>query len=117
MNQEEYLKLIAQIFDSQGFKIEMINMSYDPGIDFVAYNRNLKIAVKVRWQEKDKSGHVEILLTYAGKALFDCDEAYFITSGNITNEAREIVPKLKVKVMENFLPDNTLAQQDKKQDK
>ncbi len=90
-------------FLNQGFEIKHIGKSYDKGVDFIAFDNEIRIAVQVKMYESRVVRYQEIMYLFAGQKLYDCDKSVLITTNKIDSEAKKVAEKLSVDYYENYV--------------
>ncbi|WP_281885718.1 restriction endonuclease [Paenibacillus sp. YYML68] len=86
---------MASVFQRQGYIVSGTKASGDDGIDLIIETHGRRIGV----QCKRYSGNVSVSAVqevYAGKGMYDCDEALVVTNSYYTHPARRMADKLGV---------------------
>ncbi|WP_201009049.1 restriction endonuclease [Paenibacillus glycanilyticus] len=91
----EFEDYLAVLFQNDGYRVSRTPASGDDGVDLVIERNNLRVAV----QCKRYSGNVSVSAiqeVYAGKDMYDCDEALVVTNSYFTAPAIKMAEKLNV---------------------
>ena len=92
---EEYLE---NIFQQKGYEVETTPATGDYGADLILVKNNQRIAV----QAKCYTGSVgvgAVQEALAGKAFYHCDDAWVVTTGNYTMNAKQLAKKANVHLL------------------
>ncbi len=103
MTPTEFEIAVETDFLNQGFEINHVGKSYDKGVDFIAFDNEIKIAVQVKMYESRVVRYQEFMYLFAGQKLYDCDKSVLITTNKIDNEAKKVAVKLGVDYYENYV--------------
>ena len=107
MTPQEFEIAVATDFANQGFEINHIGKSYYKGVDFIAFDDETRIAVKVKMYESRVLRYQEFMYLYAGQKLYDFNKSLLVTVNTSDKEAKEVAKKLNVDFIENYSLDKT----------
>lgn len=102
MNPIQFEHLVALDYESKGYSTEMTPKSYDYGVDFIAFNRQERIAVQVKMYENRNVNYKDVMYLFAGKELYDCNSGHLITAGVCDSKAIQVAEKLGIFIRENY---------------
>jgi len=103
MNPHEFEIAVETDFLNQGFEINHVGKSYDKGVDFIAFDNEMRIAVQVKMYESRVVRYQEFMYLFAGQKLYDCDKSVLITTNKIDSEAKKVAEKLGVDYYEKYV--------------
>ena len=103
MTPHEFEIAVETGFLNQGFEIKHVGKSYDKGVDFIAFDNEIRIAVQVKMYESRVVRYQEFMYLFAGQKLYDCDKSVLITTNKIDSEAKKVAEKLGVDYYENYV--------------
>jgi hypothetical protein len=103
MTPHEFEIAVETDFLNQGFEIKHVGKSYDKGVDFIAFDNEIRIAVQVKMYESRVVRYQEFMYLFAGQKLYDCDKSVLITTNKIDSEAKKVAEKLGVDYDENYV--------------
>jgi hypothetical protein len=114
---EEYEQSIAEHYRKHGYVVNLTKKSYDYGVDVIARKDSEAIAIQAKMYHEGarQTSYKDIMYLFAGKSLYDCSEAILITSGTVKDEAKDVAIKLNVKVIENWMPSDSIKVDTKKE--
>jgi len=97
------------MFTLMGHRVEYLGVTGDQGVDLIAINEDVRIAVKVEKYDLDNQvGVSTIQEVYAGKTIHDCQDAQVITTSTFTKAALEMAEKLRIKCQKGKAFENTV---------
>ncbi|WHZ04948.1 restriction endonuclease [Neobacillus sp. YX16] len=95
----QFENFIKNLLNKNGYENPQITKaSGDEGVDIIAYKNGKKIAIQCK-RYSGKISNSAIQQVYAGKAFYECQEAYVITNSYFTENAITLAKKLKVKLI------------------
>jgi len=103
MTPREFEIAVETDFLNQGFEINHVGKSYDKGVDFIAFDNEIRIAIQVKMYESRVVRYQEFMYLFAGQKLYDCDKSVLITTNKIDTEAKKVAKKLGVDYYENYV--------------
>ena len=104
-----FTRYVGNMFTLMGHKVEHLGITGDQGVDLIAINEGVRIAVQVKKYDLDNQvGVSTIQEVYAGKTIHDCQDAQVITTSTFTKAALEMAEKLQVKCQKGKAFENTV---------
>ena len=104
LNPLEFEKLIARIFQAEGWKTELTSPTGDQGIDIIARKRlpvPQKFVIQVKHYEESKVTPDEVQQYNSLKEQEpNTDQAVLITSSTYTDKAKELADSLEIKTLD-----------------
>jgi restriction system protein len=95
-----YEEMVAAQFRRQGYSVDLTQRSHDYGVDAFARKDNEKLALQVKMYGGARKVNREMVMQLHGaKDYFDCTEAVIVTDGDVTQDAREVAEKLRIKIL------------------
>ena len=84
-------EVVADLFESKGFKVKLTSRSKDFGADFIAWKNGEKIACQVkRYHKNNKVGVKDLNQVLGAKDYYNCNKAMLITTSSLTYNAWEL---------------------------
>lgn len=102
MTPEQFEQHIANIYESEGYKIQLTPRSYDYGVDIIAASQDERIAIQIKMYESRLVNYKDIMYLYAGRDYYDCNKGLLITNGGCDILAKKVAAKLGIGIQENF---------------
>ena len=102
MRPDEYEHIVAEHFESKGFKTQVSQYSNDYGVDVFATKGKIKIAIQAKMfgNSTRPINRQMIMELHGAKDYFDCTKAVMATNGRIIDNALEVAEKLKIEILE-----------------
>jgi hypothetical protein len=102
MRPDEYEYIVAEHFESKGFKTQVSQYSNDYGVDVFATKGKTKIAIQAKMfgNSTRPINRQMIMELHGAKDYFDCTMAVMVTNGRIIDNALEVAEKLKIEILE-----------------
>jgi hypothetical protein len=98
-----YEEMVADHFRRQGYSVELTPRSNDYGVDAFARKENQKLALQAKmYRGVRKVNRAMVMQLHGAKDYFDCTEAVIVTDGEVTEDARKVAAKLRIKIL--FVP-------------
>lgn len=94
---EEEIRLLIEAF---GYRAERTPASGDHGVDVIATKGGRRVAAQVKLYHHSRVGNQTVQMLLGGMRFYDATEALLITTGKLTNKARELCAKTDVVVYE-----------------
>ncbi|MFY9680184.1 MAG: restriction endonuclease [Candidatus Sulfotelmatobacter sp.] len=95
-----YEEMVAAHFRQQGYSVELTPRSNDYGVDAFARRESQKLALQAKMYGGARKVNREMVMQLHGaKDYFDCTEAVIITDGEVTQNARQVAEKLRIKIL------------------
>lgn len=109
MTPQEFEQSIADLFEINGYEIQLTPKSYDYGVDVIATKGNEKLAIQVKMYDTRLVNYKDVMYLYAGKDIYDCNKGILISLGSFEPLAINVANKLGIEIQDNFgLKDNQL---------
>lgn len=102
MRPDEYEHIVAEHFESKGFKTKVSQYSNDYGVDVFATKGKIKIAIQAKMfgNSTRPINRQMIMELHGAKDYFDCTKAVMATNGRVIDNALEVAEKLKIEILE-----------------
>ncbi|MFC4691281.1 restriction endonuclease [Dokdonia genika] len=102
MRPDEYEHIVAEHFESKGFKTQVSQYSNDYGVDVFATKGKIKIAIQAKMfgNSTRPINRQMIMELHGAKDYFDCTKAIMATNGRIIDNALKVAKKLKIEILE-----------------
>ena len=95
-----YEQMVAAHFRRQGYSVDLTPRSNDYGVDAFARKEKQKLALQAKMYRGVRKVNREMVMQLHGaKDYFDCTEAVIITDGEVTQDARQVAEKLRIKIL------------------
>ncbi len=92
---DEFEWFLARLFRRQGYTVQLTGQSGDQGVDLILIApRGRKIAVQAKGYIVSSVGNKAVQEAYTGRAYYDCDECWVVTTSVFTKKAREVADKV-----------------------
>jgi hypothetical protein len=96
-----YEEIVAAHFRRQGYSVELTPRSNDYGVDAFAYKEHQKLALQAKmYGGGRKVNRGMVMQLHGAKDYFDCTEAVIVTDGEVTEDARKVAVKLRVRFLQ-----------------
>lgn len=101
MRPDEYEKIVADYFETQGYKTTVSSYTNDYGVDVFATKAKEKIAIQVKMfgGSARPVNRQMVMELHGAKDYFNCTKAIIATNGRIIDNALEVAKKLKIEVL------------------
>ena len=101
MKPSEYEHIVAEYFESKGYKTIVSQYSNDYGVDVFATKGKQKIAIQAKMfgGTTRPINRQMIMELHGAKDYFDCTKAIIATDGRIIDNAIEVAQKLKIDIL------------------
>jgi Holliday junction resolvase-like predicted endonuclease len=101
MRPDEYEHIVAEHFETKGFKTTVSQYSNDYGVDVFATKGKEKIAVQVKMfgGSSRPINRQMVMELHGAKDYFDCTKAIIATNGRIIDNALEVAEKLRIEIL------------------
>jgi hypothetical protein len=102
MRPDEYEHIVAEHFESKGFKTQVSQYTNDYGVDVFATKGKIKIAIQAKMfgNSTRPINRQMIMELHGAKDYFDCTKAVMATNGRIIDNALEVAEKLQIEILE-----------------
>jgi len=101
MSGHDFEGYLANRFKELGYKVERTPTSRDQGADLILEKAGQKIAVQAKHYSQP-IGNKAIQEAHAGKGIYECDEAWVVTTSTFTEDAKRAAAKLNVRLIDKF---------------
>lgn len=108
MTPDEFEKSVALYYKNLGYNIKLTAKSNDYGVDIVAENDDDRIAIQVKMYDNREINYKEVMYLYAGAKHYDCNHSILITSGAISQKAKDEAQKFNIDIIEYWSPSENL---------
>jgi restriction system protein len=101
MRPDEYEHIVAQHFETKGYKATVSQYSNDYGVDVFASKGKEKIAIQAKMfgGSTRPINRQMVMELHGAKDYFDCTKAIIATNGRIIDNALEVANKLKIEIL------------------
>jgi Holliday junction resolvase-like predicted endonuclease len=101
MRPDEYEHIVAEHFETKGYKTTVSQYSNDYGIDVFATKGKEKIAIQAKMfgGSSRPINRQMVMELHGAKDYFDCTKAIIVTDGRIIDNAVEVAKKLKIEIL------------------
>jgi len=101
MRPDEYEHIVAEYFESKGFKTQVSQYTNDYGVDVFATKGKTNIAIQVKMfgNSTRPINRQMIMELHGAKDYFDCSKAVMATNGRIIDNALEVAEKLQIEIL------------------
>lgn len=96
----QFEQRLAAYFVNKGYKVQTTATSGDHGADLILEIGKRKIAIQAKRYGKQSVGNKAIQEAISGKIMYDCDEAWVITTSTFTKSACELAKKANVRLID-----------------
>lgn len=96
----EFEQRLAAYFIHKGFMVKTTATSGDHGADLIIEIGNRRIAIQAKRYGKQSVGNKAIQEAISGRIMYDCNEAWVITTSTFTKSAYELADKADVKLID-----------------
>ncbi|WP_339218926.1 restriction endonuclease [Paenibacillus sp. FSL H8-0332] len=96
----QFEQRLAAYFIHKGFKVKTTATSGDHGADLIIEMGRRRIAVQAKRYGKQSVGNKAIQEAIAGRIMYDCNEAWVITTSTFTKSAIELADKAEVRLID-----------------
>ena len=94
-------KYVGRIYILQGYKVEHIGGTGDQGVDLIAIDDQIRIAVQIkRYDLENRVGVTAVQEVFTGKAIHNCQEAAIVTTSAYTKAALEMAEQLQIRCID-----------------
>lgn len=90
MSGEQFEKLIAKLFSSLGYDTNITSLSSDQGVDVIAKNDIITIAIQAKCYNSGAVGNHAIMEVVGGMKFYGADKAMVVTNSTFTRSAIEL---------------------------
>ena len=94
----EFESFLAGLFRAQGYAAELTPLTGDYGADLILIKDGRRIAVQAK-RYVGSVGVSAVQEALSGQAYYQCDDAWVVTTGAFTTNARELAKKSSVKLI------------------
>ena len=94
----EFEDFLAGLFRQQGYEVKTTAVSGDYGADLILIKNQQRIAVQAK-RYIGTVGVQAVQEVLSGKAYYECNEAWVVTTGYYTPNAKELAKKSNVKLL------------------
>jgi len=105
---EEFEEFLAGLFRAQGYAVELTAITGDYGADLILSKGGQRICVQAK-RYAGSVGVAAVQEALSGKAYYQCDAAWVITTGIFTINAHELAAKSDVKMIGRSAIGNLMA--------
>lgn len=91
-------RYLAELFKCQGYRTEVTQGSGDYGVDLILTRQGQRIAVQAK-RYKNNVGLEAVQQVQAGKAKYNCSEAWVVTNSNYTDQAVTLAKANQVRLI------------------
>ena len=95
---EEFEEFLAGLYRAQGYTVELTAVTGDYGADLILSKDGQRICVQAK-RYAGSVGVAAVQEALSGKAYYQCDTAWVITTGAFTTNALELAAKSGVKMI------------------
>ncbi len=101
MRPDEYEHIVAEYFESKGYKTAVTQYSNDYGVDVFVTKGKEKIAIQAKMfgGSTRPINRQMVMELHGAKDYFDCTKAIIATDGRIIDNALEVANKLKIDII------------------
>jgi Holliday junction resolvase-like predicted endonuclease len=101
MRPDEYEHIVAEHFETKGYKTTVSQYSNDYGIDVFATKGKEKIAIQAKMfgGSSRPINRQMVMELHGAKDYFDCTKAIIVTDGRVIDNAVDVAKKLKIKIL------------------
>jgi restriction system protein len=101
MRPDEYEHIVADYFETKGYKTTVSQYSNDYGVDVFATKGKEKIAVQAKMfgGSTRPINRQMVMELHGAKDYFDCTKAIIATNGRIIDNALEVANKLRIEIL------------------
>lgn len=96
----QFEQRLAAYFLHKGYKVQTTVTSGDHGADLIVEMDKRRIAIQAKRYGKQSVGNKAIQEAISGRIMYDCDEAWVITTSTFTKSALELADKAQVKLID-----------------
>ncbi len=102
MRPDEYEHIVAEYFESKGYKTTVSQYSNDYGVDVFATKGKEKIAIQAKMfgGSTRPINRQMVMELHGAKDYFDCTKAIIATDGRIIDNALEVANKLRIEILD-----------------
>lgn len=102
MRPDEYEQIVAEHFETKGYKTTVSQYSNDYGVDVFATKGKEKIAIQAKMfgGSTRPINRQMVMELHGAKDYFDCTRAIIATNGRIIDNALEVANKLRIEILE-----------------
>ncbi|MFZ3264410.1 MAG: restriction endonuclease [Terriglobales bacterium] len=106
-----YEEMVAAHFRRQGYSVELTPRCNDYGVDAFACKENQKLALQAKmYGGVRKVNRAMVMQLHGAKDYFGCTEAVIVTDGEVSEDAKEVAAKLRIRILS--LPVESLSPRD-----
>jgi len=106
---KEFEEFLAGLYRAQGYTVELTAVTGDYGADLILSKDGQRICVQAK-RYAGSVGVAAVQEALSGKAYYQCDAAWVVTTGTFTNNAIELAKKSGVKMIGRSDIGNLMAQ-------
>ena len=101
MRPDEYEHIVAEHFETKGYKTTVSQYSNDYGVDVFATKGKEKIAIQAKMfgSSTRPINRQMVMELHGAKDYFDCKKGIIATNGRITDNALEVANKLEIQIL------------------
>lgn len=96
----QFEQRLAAYFMHKGFKVKMTSASGDHGADLIIEMGRRRIAIQAKRYGKQSVGNKAIQEAISGRIMYDCNDAWVITTSTFTKSAYELADKADVTLID-----------------
>lgn len=96
----QFEERLASYFIHKGYIVQTTLASGDHGADLILEIDNRRIAIQAKRYGNQSVGNKAIQEVISGRIMYDCDEAWVITTSYFTKSAEELATKADVKLID-----------------
>jgi restriction endonuclease Mrr len=98
MRGTDFEEFLREVFELQGYTVQLTKASGDYGIDLILTGKSRKIGVQAKGYSGNVGNHA-VMEAHAGKDHYHCDSCVVITNSNFTKHAKRLAASVRCSLL------------------